>query len=389
MLWALALVFWGTALAQQVPVTTANYQLAARFSPKKLEKMVFTTSVDPHWLKQGERFWYEYETSAGQIFYLVDPVKKSRQKLFDPVKMAADLTRLSKDPYDAQHLPIKKITFSDDERSFIFGIESSQDEKPKDGEKPKGKPKKKMLYFEYNLDTQVLRMLEDYEKPPEKPRWASISPDGQKVVFAKHFNLYWMDRENYEKALKDEKDSTIVEHALTTDGVEYYEYGSGDRGETNVEKEKNKDKRKPAYVLWSPDSRKLALIRSDERKVKDLWVIHNTDNPRPTLETYKYQMPGEKESPVEEILVIDVASGAQVKVAADRFVDQSLDLLRAPREEKTRDDEERASVWLAKTSDKLYFTRTSRDLKRIDLCLADVATGKVSTLIEERMNTYV
>ena len=39
------------ATAQNTPVTKANYQLAARFSPKKLEKLIFTTSVDPHWLK--------------------------------------------------------------------------------------------------------------------------------------------------------------------------------------------------------------------------------------------------------------------------------------------------------------------------------------------------
>ena len=37
--------------AQQTPVTKANYALAARFSPKKLGKMIFSTAVDPHWLK--------------------------------------------------------------------------------------------------------------------------------------------------------------------------------------------------------------------------------------------------------------------------------------------------------------------------------------------------
>jgi len=34
--------------ARQTPITTANYQAAARFSPKKLEKMIFSTAVDPH-----------------------------------------------------------------------------------------------------------------------------------------------------------------------------------------------------------------------------------------------------------------------------------------------------------------------------------------------------
>jgi hypothetical protein len=87
-----------------------------------------------------------------------------------------------------------------------------------------------------------------------------------------------MDRANYQKALKNEEDSTIVEHTLTTDGVEYYSYHGdgiqGAGGENNVDKEKNKNKRKGAQILWSPDSRHFAMVRTDSRKVKDLWVIN-------------------------------------------------------------------------------------------------------------------
>lgn len=45
-----------SATAQQTPVTKANYQLAAKFSPSKLNKMVFSTAVDPHWLKKSDAF---------------------------------------------------------------------------------------------------------------------------------------------------------------------------------------------------------------------------------------------------------------------------------------------------------------------------------------------
>ncbi len=68
--------------------------------------------------------------------------------------------------------------------------------------------------------------LTDFKKPKRNPRWASVSPDGQTIVFAKKYNLYWMDKANYEKALKNEDDSTIVEHQLTKDGVEYFRYGN-------------------------------------------------------------------------------------------------------------------------------------------------------------------
>ncbi|MBC7588549.1 MAG: hypothetical protein H7178_09325, partial [Chitinophagaceae bacterium] len=62
------LLFVMLAHAQQ----KANYQLAARFSPKKLDRMVFSLNVDPHWLKKTDRFWYTYETSEGKKWYIVD-----------------------------------------------------------------------------------------------------------------------------------------------------------------------------------------------------------------------------------------------------------------------------------------------------------------------------
>jgi dipeptidyl aminopeptidase/acylaminoacyl peptidase len=100
-------------------------------------------------------------------------------------------------------------------------------------------------------------------------------------------------------------------------------------------------------------------------------------------------MPGEEEAPQEEILIFDLDTKKSVKVNADRFKDQTLRLMTARNPVNTRDDDYRPSLWLSETSDRLYFSRTSRDLKRIDICLADTASGEVNVLIEERLNTYV
>jgi dipeptidyl-peptidase 4 len=376
---------------QAQPGTPAkgNYQLASRFSPKKLEKLIFTTNLDPHWLKNSDRFWYEYETSNGKNWYIVDPATKSRKLLFDNAKVASAVTMIVQDPFDAQHLPIQNLKFSEDEKSVQFEIKSSIDQVKKDrlDKKAADSLEKKTFYFRYNLATGQVQELKDFEKPKSKPRWASISPDQSVVIFAKQHNLYWMDKANYEKALKNEKDSTIVEHQLTTDGVEYYTYGDT-RGETNVEREKNKKNRKPAFILWSPDSKQFAMIRTDERKVKDLWVLHHTAQGRPALETYKYQMPGEKEAPRRELTIFDFANKTHRKISTAAFKDQELSLWSAPALQKQRDDEHRPAVWHG-TKDKLYFTRTSRDLKKIDVCELDIASGKVTPVIEERFNTYV
>ena len=64
--------------------------------------MLFSTSVDPHWFKAGNCFWYEYKTGNGNVWYVVDPSAKTKRPLFDQDKLAAELTEIVKDPYTAQ-----------------------------------------------------------------------------------------------------------------------------------------------------------------------------------------------------------------------------------------------------------------------------------------------
>ena len=416
------------ANAENIPITKANYKLAERFSGNQLRKMVFSQSVSPHWLKLSERFWYVYETSEGKTFYMVDPAKRTKKPIFDSVKMAALLSNITKDPYDAQHLPVGTIKFIKNEKVIYFKVSKNEDvlaaekrqaewekkdeEKDKEKDKEKNEVKdedkdkekkkkekseiekaeeaaKKFHHFEYELATGKLTMLENFVDEPNRASWASISPDKETIIFGRNFNLYSMSKTDYEKWLNNPDDETIEEVQLTTDGKEYYSYHRGGRGENNVTKEKDKDKRKSAYVMWSHDSKKFATTRTDSREVKDLWVINSVSDPRPTLETYKYHMPGEEEAPQVKALVYDLEKKEMVKIEADAFKDQTLSLFSYPYPVNTRDDRFRASKWLSESPDKLYFSRTSRDLKRIDICVADTSTGEVTVLIEERLNTYV
>lgn len=385
------------AHAQNNTVNKANYALAARFSPKKLEKLIFSTNVDAHWLKKSNRFWYMYETSAGKKWYIVDPLKAEKKLLFDNADLASKISAIVKDPFDAQHLGLDSMRFIKDENTIRFEVKSTQEIEKKDTTQRRGNgappvKEKKTFYFEYNLLTTELTELTDFKKTKRKPQWASISPDSNWIVFGKKFNLYYMDKANYEKALLNEDDSTIVEHALTTDGVEYYSYHGegalGGGGENNVDKEKNKNKRKPAFLLWSPDSKYFTMTRSDNRKVKDLWVINSLADPRPTLETYKYLMPGEKDHPVDELTLFNMQNKSHQVLNTGAYKDQTLSIWSAPSLASNRDDDFRANLWLG-TAKGFYFTRTSRDLKRIDVCIADPATGAVKPLIKESLNTYV
>jgi dipeptidyl aminopeptidase/acylaminoacyl peptidase len=99
-------------------------------------------------------------------------------------------------------------------------------------------------------------------------------------------------------------------------------------------------------------------------------------------------MPGEKESPVIYVLLFDMATKTKKELNVKQFKDQAIALWSKPNMANTRDDDWRPLIWLG-TNDKFYFNRTSRDLKRIDICQVDINTGDVKPLIDERMNTYV
>lgn len=368
----------------------ANYSLAARFSPNKLKKMVYSTTVDPHWLKLSNRFWYVYETPNGKSWIMVDPAKRTKKQIFNNAELAAEITGIVRDPFDAEHLPIENLKFAKDEKSLSFEIKSTVDEIKPDRKDKKAADslQKKVFYFNYDIATSKVTEVPNYTKPKAKPDWGSVAPDSSAVIFTRNYNLYWMDKANYLKAVKNEEDSTIVEHQLTKDGVKFYAYGNDGDGENNEEVLKKDKKRRRAYVLWSPDARYFVMNRQDSRKVKDLWVLNNTAAGRPTLETYKYQMPGEKEAPLDEILLFNFAAKTYKKLNVAAFKDQSVSLWQAPSLVKDRDNEFRPSIWLGNNS-KIYFSRTSRDLKRVDICTIDINSENVSPLIDERFNTYV
>lgn len=370
--------------------TTGNpLEMAQRFSGSKLRNMLFSTTVDPHWFQSGEKFWYSYKTSDGTKWYIVDPARKSKTLLFDNNKMASELTAIIHDPLNSADLPIKNLEVQPDGYTFTFDVASSQDAKAKkDAEGKEKKPKKgekEIFYFSYDSRNGKLTHLEGKEKETKQLPWASVSPDGQTVVYAKDFNLYRMSREDYEKLKKNENDSTVTDIQITTDGEKDFGYGQG-YSYLNTDTLAN-GKRKRAYVQFSPDSRYLVANVTDERPVKELWVINSVASPRPTLETYKYQMPGESEAPVDHLYIFDLNDNSRKEIKTSRFKDQTISVGRRPYKQKQRSMYDQPTIWLG-DNNKFFVTRSSRDLHRIDICSYTIGSDSLVPVIEERMNTY-
>lgn len=378
-------------IAQQYQEKTnkANYQLAARFSPNNLKKMIFTTTVSPNWLPSG-KFWYSYSTPNNTLWYLIDAEKQQKNKLFDNADLAAKLSLLTQDPHDSKHLKLEGIKFTNDENRIRFEVKSNKEvlkteKERKDSKLKTDSLKKKTFYLEYDLRTTRLTELNDSIKPKPQKSWASFSPDTSVIIYAKNYNLYWMDRDNYKKAQEDEKDSSIVENQFTTDGIKDYAWGGDDysftTGDTVL------DKRKGVRILWSPNGKQFILTRKDDRDLNDLWVIHSVGSGRPKLETYKYQMPGESDSTRRELYLFDFQNKTHKEIDISAFKNQNIGLWSEKIPKSTPDDAPRILHWLG-TNDNFYIYRTSRDQKRIDLLKVNV-NGKTEVLVEERSNVYL
>jgi dipeptidyl-peptidase-4 len=431
----------GRPMASSAAPERPNYDLASRFFPDKMEKLVFDVSVTAHWFELSDRFWYSYETPDGARYWLVDLAKKSKTPLWDNAKVAEALSTLTNFPYDPQHLPIKNPKLVNKDTAIRFEVEvlkdavipnevkkaASEEEQQENnqegnktqmerggrgqaGEVAEPPSNTRTIYFQYDLASGKVTRLDGFEDL-KRPTWAYPSPDEKTVVFARGHNLYMVDAENYKKAQKKPDDSTIVETQLTTDGVEKYSYARQLLPE-DLDKLKKEDKgdsknkadmrTPPIPIHWSNDSKKFALIREDDRKVAELWEVHTLASPRPTLETHSYAMPGDENVPIGEIHVFDVAAKHDVEFQPKKFGGEMIALADSPLNNHEREEgllgmgvnppavtPPLSRRWLSQTSDKLYFTSMSRDYKHVAVCVADTSNGNVKTLLQEDANLWL
>ncbi len=308
----------------------ADFKKAEKF--RRAASEVGSLSVQPHFLKDKDQFWFSYRTSDGTQWYWVDPAKKIKRLLFDNEYMAQELTKITTKPYSIKSLPLRDLEFKKDGKTLKFVVDE--------------------FNYEYNIDSRLLAQKDSVKVKKRENHWGIYSPDSTYILFAKKHNLYLMKT--------GDKDS--VEIQITHDGEPFHSYASNERDTSS--------KRTWASARWFKDSKRFYTVKSDNRKVKDLWVIDVLAE-RPKLEEYRYSMPGDKEVAQRELFVFDVDSLKQVKIATEKWPDQSLSVLHA-----------------GKNSDKIYFQRKRRTCDEIDICYADTRTGECKVLINEKSKPY-
>jgi dipeptidyl aminopeptidase/acylaminoacyl peptidase len=187
------------------------------------------------------------------------------------------------------------------------------------------------------------------------------SPDGKRTAFVRNWNLWVRDI------------ASGKETQLTKDGVKDFGYATDNAGWTTSDR---------AILLWSPDSKKIATFQQDQRGVGEMYLV-DTKVGHPTLQAWKYPLPGDPVITMIQRVVIDVDSGKVVRLQLPP--DQHRSTL--------CDDVSCRGEWddvqWGPDGSKLAFVSTSRDHKHEQLRQADPASGAVREVLEEKGETFL
>lgn len=362
----------------------ANWALANRFSTAALRAITYTNGVQPRFLGQSDTMWYNWRDRNGSRFVLFvpSPTGGTKRPLFDPAKMAQQLTLLSKKPYDAMNLPFQTVTFLKSHKAFRFTVDT--------------------VRYEWELSTETLKGL---GRPPRTPAAdeerdagggfgggggggggrgggaadpRNFNPDSTAFVFARDHNLYFVEVG---------KPDTIK---ISSDGVEDYSFGARDttenrrqlnalaggggqqqdgEGDTDTQDQgTGRDMRVRPGVTWAPDGKAFSMVRRDQRKVKELYLVNVLAQPRPVLLHYKYTMPGEENVTQSELWVYKRGDKDIRKINIAKWKDQTV-----------------SDVHWPISSDKLRVLRRDRPQRKVDVIEVDIATSAIKVLLTDEI----
>jgi dipeptidyl aminopeptidase/acylaminoacyl peptidase len=331
-------------------LTADDYARAEKAMGYNTNPLVFRSGVRPNWLPD-ERFWYRLTTAEGSEFVLIDPTKGTRAPAFDHAKLAAALSTAAGATFDAHHLPFTDFEFSENGQSISFSVRGRRWKCDLQGGK---------CNAEGTAETGGQRGQQG-GRGGGRTRNETLSPDKKRAAFIRNYDLWVRDV------------ATGQETQLTTDGVKDFGYATDNAGWIHSDR---------AILLWSPDSKKIATFQQDQRGVGEMYLV-DTKVGHPTLQAWKYPLPGDEVVTTIQRVIIDVDAPKVIRLqlppdqhrstVCDNIACVGTDL---------------ADAEWSPDSSRLAFVSTSRDHKHEQMRIANAATGAVRDVLEEKVATH-
>jgi dipeptidyl aminopeptidase/acylaminoacyl peptidase len=286
--------------------------------------------IEPHWMADGNSFWYSEKTKNGAVIFKVDPVQNKKTKFFITKKLRSVLRQKLGYELPGKGVPFDVFDLSPDGKWAFFMVEDQHF---------------RLCLDDYTLNIvpySELKGLQSHQK--FQNRWGyqvekKASPDGKWFAGIEDFNLYL-------RSSSDDKKMKI-----TSDGVQDYGWEVAGWPE-------------PA-ALWSPDSSKIVLKKIDDRGVMKLPIVDYSKHPQ-KVEWFLFPWAGERH-PRPELYVVDVASKRGIMVDLHMEPGAHIYLLQ----------------WHPDGSE-FFFLQVDRFFKRFVLLAADPTTGKTRPVLTEQ-----
>ncbi|MEY2979822.1 MAG: Dipeptidyl aminopeptidase 4 [Planctomycetota bacterium] len=330
-----ALGLLGLSCASRAQGTAADYeradQLATRF-----RNLVVGNMSSPHWLGQGERFWFTVDRgSEGTDHVLVDTATGARRPLFDAEALARALGTATGRALDAGRLRLERLEvdgelglhFALGDRGFRWSADGSLT--PSD---PPAAPESGRGRRGWRQD----RGLRDNVRERRNAR----SPDGKLEAFVRDHDV-WV------------RDPAGGEQRLSTDGTADDAYDDD--------------------FHWSPLSNRLVVFRTRKGETRTIHMVESTprDQLQPKLQDLVYAKPGDV-LPERRPRLFDPVGGREIPVEETLFSNpwSTSDL---------RWDED---------GSRFTFVYNQRGHEVFRIVAVDAETGAARALIDEQPQTF-
>src|ERR1044072_4254898 len=339
-----------TATAQEhTALSVRDYERAERMLDYKTDPLVDNTWSRMNWLPD-KRVWYRVVSAKGSEFILVNPAKGSRSAAFDQQKLAAAFSTASGKEYGAYALPFTTFNYTVDGKAILFTGAGQR-------------WKCDLNNYACVVDNSTAALpnstikLNGRNGTKEIPE--VISPNGKYAALLKSDNLWVREI------------ATGEEIQLTTDGIKDFGYATDNAGWSHSNK---------LVLSWSPDSKKIATFKQDQRHVKDMYLV-TTNVGSPTLQAWKYPLPGDSAVAMIHRVIIDVEARKVINIQVPP------DPHRATLSDDISSTGSFDDVDWSNDNSQLAFVSTSRDHKQEKLRIADATTGAVREVLEETVAT--
>ncbi len=331
------LAFGAGAQARQL--TNTDYARAVKFLAPQTAPLVDHDVPRVHWLA-GTHFWYRDHDASGDHFLEMDAVTGKVAYAFDQAKLAAALGKARGKPIDPKKYP----------RHFDYRVLAD------------GKLEVMLGKKTYRCDLSGVGVCTKPSKADSSP--GALSPNKKLLAFVRDWNL-WVRNV-----------ATGKETQLTFDGVKNYGYATQNAGWVHGD---------GLIVRWSPDSKKIATYRQDQRGIADMYTVR-TGVGHSKLDAWPYPLPGDQKVFMIEPVVIDVATKKMVrlKMPPEQRLSTLCDTLACDGGEPyTWSD-----VKWAPDGNTLALVSTSRNRQHEWFRVADAKTGTVHTKFEFTAKDY-